>query len=654
MLTHKIFNYVKNIIPKISETELIALRSGTVSLDGDLFNGKVDLDKLKKIKTSQKFPKKNLSELLDRHGDDIVYPNKNYPDIIETIAKNKFFSFIINEKYGGYNLTTNEMSNILTEITSVNPGLGVTIMVPNSLGPGELLENYGTPQQKEKYLPGLVDASYIPCFGLTGPNNGSDALGEIDTGVVMEKNGEKIIKININKRYITLAPIANLVGLAFDLHDPDGLLEKGQGKPGITLALLENNHAGLKQETYHNPSNSGFPNGTLKGSLEIKLNQVIGGEKQIGNGWKMLMECLAAGRGICLPATAQASSKTATYGVYHYAKHRKQFNIPLVNMEGVSNKLIEMFYHTWCIQSSISLTNNLLDSGEKPAVISAIMKQQTTDRGKIVLDHAMDIYAGSAICLGENNFLQKFYTSAPVGITVEGSNTLTRNLIIFGQGLNKSHPFIYPVYESCINNDIENFKKNFWNIARHSIKLYFSSLIPLSHDELDIQTKYFANLSNFVALLGGSLKKNQSISGDMADILSNLYLAYSVRWYHQQNPISEKLTNYCISRLLMENRITFNRVIDNYPNKLKYMLLPFKNTPNSLDYQDNRNIMEEISKNSKILDKIGENVWKETPFFNKIHQLENLDIDSLEYQNVYNQLVSVGEYPISKIDDSKE
>lgn len=648
MLKNKVFSAIKKIVPKISNTELIALRCGTVSLDGDIFKGYVDHSKIpdSSFSDSDKFPRSRINNMLGKWKDTQVYPNENINELISDIQKNQLFGFIIDEKYGGSQLSTREMSNILTEVTSVNPGLGVTVMVPNSLGPGELLQHYGTEEQKNKYLPKLVTAEYIPCFGLTGPNNGSDALGSIDTGVVKIKDGRKIIELEINKRYITLAPIANLVGLAFDLKDPDNLLEEGEA--GVTLALLEKGHPGLKQETYHNPANAGFPNGTLKGKLEINLDQVIGGEKQVGNGWKMLMECLAAGRGICLPATALASSKVCTYGTYLYSKHRKQFNIPLIKMEGVNNKLVDMIYQTWCIQASIGLSNHLLDSGEKPSVISAIMKQQTTDRGKLVIDHAMDIYAGSAICLGENNFIEKFYRSAPVGITVEGSNTLTRNLIIFGQGLNKSHPYVYPVYQSIVDDDIDQFWTNFKQIVSHSISLYSKSVVSIANSKLEQQTTEFANLANFVALLGGSLKKNQSISGDMADILSNLYLGHALVWYQNQNQISQKLTTYCISRLIEENNVTFNRVIDNYPSNLRYLLLPLKKNIKSSNYDDKRDILIEIENNNAIMSEISKNIYKDTPYFNKIEKLEQLDNESSEYRKIYQDLVSVGEWKINQ------
>ena len=264
-----------------------------------------------------------------------------------------------------------------------------------------------------------------------------------------------MIKVKLNKRYITLAPVANLMGIAFNLRDDDNLI----GKSGVTVALVERNHPGLIQDTHHNPLDVGFPNGTIKGEFYIELDQVIGGEKNIGNGWKMLMECLSAGRGVSLPASANASSKVASIGIYNYIKIREQFKLPLMKMEAIQEKFNRMITDTWIILSSVKLTNDILDSGKSPAVISAIMKQQCTERGRNVLNEAMDIHGGAAICKGYSNFLEKYYKSAPIGITVEGSNTLTRSLIIFGQGLNKSHPYIFPILDSVLNDDLNSFKK---------------------------------------------------------------------------------------------------------------------------------------------------------------------------------------------------
>ena len=633
-----IFKQIKEIIPKISETELIALNSGNTSLDRSIFKGKVILPSI--AKTNDLFDVSKVDNLLKKYGDEVIYPNNKSKEMFDYIGKNKFLSLIIDEKYGGKKSSVNTMSNMLTKITTKNPSLGVTIMVPNSLGPGELLSHYGTEEQKNKYLPGLANGDYIPCFGLTGPNNGSDAAGPIDKGKVVLLDNRPVIEVTINKRYITLAPVSNLIGLAFKLEDPNGLLSSG--REGITVALIESSHPGLIKETHHNPLNAGFPNGTLKGTFKIELDQIIGGEQNCGNGWKMLMECLAAGRGICLPATANAASKVSTFGVFHYGMNRRQFNIPLIKMEGVQNKFVDMLYNTWLIQSSISLTNNILDNGDKPAVISAIMKQQTTDRARDVINNGMDIHAGSAICLGENNFIEKFYRSSPIGITVEGSNTLTRNLIIFGQGLNKSHPYIYPILENILNDDLESFKQNFKNIVNHSLSMYGKSWL-FNSDILEKQTIQFANLANFVALKGGAIKKEQSLSADMADLLSNIYIGYGVKWYDQNNNVSDKLTKYCIDRLTNENQLIINRIVDN-SGLLKLFLFQMKSNPKSVSYDLNREIINEVINNKKIMNEIKKDIYMTDTVLEKLEKLTNLDNKSNEYKEIYDDVIQVAEY----------
>ena len=635
-----IFNKIKTIVPKISKTELIALRTGTVSIDRDIFKGNVTLEP--RIKKQYKFDKSNIKNIVDYVGTKKIYPNPEYKSLFNYIGKNNFFSFVIPEKYGGLDISNRETSEIITEIASVNPALGVSVMVPNSLGPGELLVHYGTEEQKNRYLPKLATGELIPCFGLTGPNNGSDALGAIDKGILTNKNGKRVIKLSINKRYITLAPVSNLIGIAFNLEDPDNLLE--EGSTGTTLILLEKDYPGLEQLTHHNPLNAGFPNGTLKGDLEVDLDTIIGGESKAGNGWKMLMECLAVGRGISLPASANASSKMTTYSIYNYSKHRKQFNMPLIKMEGVQNKLVDMVYNTWLIHCSIDLTNHLLDKGEKPAIISAIMKQQTTDRARNVINDGVDIYGGSAICLGENNFIEKYHRLTPIGITVEGSNVLTRNLIIYGQGLNKSHPYIYKLYDSIVTNNIDDFKTNFNGIAKDMVIKYFSSLFNLNKPSLQKQTILFSCLNNFVALLGGEIKKNQSISADMADILSNLYLAYAVEFTEMNDKTSRELSDYCINRLVKENNVIINRVIDNYPGKLKYLLKLLQIPNSSYKYQNNRDLIQELEINTKIMDKIKHGLYLDQPILNTIEQLNRKDIGEKDYLLNYNKLINVGEF----------
>ena len=637
-----LFNFVKSKIPRLSSTELIALKSGNTSLDRQILLGKVSLPK--KLVSDQKFPQSKLDELSNSFDASRVYPNDNNNKWIKYLAKNKYFSFLIHEDYGGIKLSTHELSDLLTKVASLDPALGVSVMVPNSLGPGELLTHYGTQEQKEKYLPQLADGTYIPCFGLTGPYNGSDATGSIDEGEVIDVNGKPMIKVNINKRYITLAPVANLMGIAFNLKDPNNLL----GKSGVTVALLERDHEGLIQNTHHNPMNAGFPNGTIKGEFIFDPSQVIGGPDNIGNGWKMLMECLSAGRGISLPATANASSKVASFGIINYIKLREQFKIPLSKMEAIQEKVNSMVYNTWIIQSAVCLTNTILDQGNSPAVLSAIMKQQTTERGREVLNHALDIHGGAGICLGYSNFLEKFYRAAPIGITVEGSNTLTRSLIIFGQGLNKSHPHIFPILESVLDNDERKFKKEFNNIVSHSLKLYASTfnltnLFPGVPKILEKQILDFACLTNFVALKGGVLKSEQMLSGAMADIFSNLYLALSVQYYHNETNASAQLTNYIIQRLMRENQQSINNVVDNLGIQ-RFLLQHLKANVPSISFDDERKIFSEIINNDNILNEIKKNIVLDNNILDDLSKANNLPKESNEYKILRDKIINVGEF----------
>ena len=654
----KLFLQVKKIIPKISDTELIALRSGGVSIDRDIFSGIVNLHKLQKNKKELSDKEDTIinyltNDTLYNIGKQKLYPNKNIFNILKLLGQNGYLSMIIDKQYNGNKLSITAQSKIITKISSFNPSLGVVVMVPNSLGPGELLQHYGTDNQKKYFLPKLAIGDMIPCFGLTGPNNGSDATGEIDEGVMSMINGKKTITIKLNKRYITLAPVANLIGIAFKLKDPDGYLEKG--KEGITLALIEKDHPGLLQNTYHNPNNAGFPNGTIKGTIDIKVDSIIGGEEKAGHGWQMLMECLAVGRGVSLPSSSNGASKSITFGIHNYIKHRKQFKMNIGNMEAVKEKYIDMFYNTWVINSSVAFMNHILDEGSVPSVLTAIMKQQTTERSRIILNHGMDIYAGSGICLGDNNFMTDFYNSSPVGITVEGSNTLTRGLIIFGQGLNKSHPHIYNIFDSIQNNDVAKFTNNFNNMVKDVVINYSKSIIPNIHyntnivNRLTLLTVKFSNLTNFIALLGGKIKSKQMISGEMADILSNIYLAHSLIWFHNNYTDNELtlLRDFCINKLCNEAEYKLNNVIDNYPNNfIKFLLYPTKCILKKNKYEDVNIMYDFINNNKKVIDIVKEDIYYNDTILSKLDQLNNLDKNSNEYKILYQEIISVGEYQI--------
>jgi alkylation response protein AidB-like acyl-CoA dehydrogenase len=656
-----LFHKIKSIIPPLSETEKIALRSGGVHIDQSIFKGKVCLKnyipRREHNELDEMTPK--VERVIDYVKDAVLYPNSSIQHILTVCGKEKLLGMIIDKQYGGTKLSVSTQSKLLTKLSAANPSLGVTIMVPNSLGPGELLQHYGTKEQKEKYLPGLADGTYIPCFGLTGPHNGSDATGKMDRGIIIKTDEKKLsVRVTINKRYITLAPVSNLVAVAVQVSDPDNHLQ-GKSKDGVTIFLLEtNNTPNLLQETYHDPNDAGFPNGTLKGTLDIPLENTIGGPEKIGHGWPMLMECLAVGRGVSLPATANASSKMCTTAMLYYIQHRTQFKIPLSKMEAIQDKFMNMFFHTWTIQSSVTFTNYILDSQCTPSVITAIMKQQTTEKARKVLLDGMDIYAGSGICKGPNNIFSKFYQAAPISVTVEGSNILTRSLIIFGQGLNKSHPSIFPILSAIESKDYDKFGKEITSLTEHVITQYVKSLQPMplsnrSDDRLALLTTKFANLSNFVALLGGGIKSKQILSGKMADILSNIYMAYSVMWFHDYFLTLEKkeletIRNYCIHRLCSEIETDLNQVIQMFPIRpLKPLLFLNYTYPNTMVHtHDQKTVYSKLLKSETVKQKLMEDISVKNTVVEKLIHLDQIPKSNLRYDILYNDIISVGEYPI--------
>ena len=652
---NQLFRFVKKMIPKISETELIALRSGGVNMDRHIFEGQVSPSfrwkRPPKITTIEMDLLDKANELLLKVGTQPIYPNPHVHNILEQVGREGFFSLIIDPIYGGKKMSISSQSTLLSRVSSHNPALGVVMMVPNSLGPGELLQHYGTEEQKDRYLPGLASGDYVPCFGLTGPHNGSDATGQIDHGVVRRaEDGSLVVETDLNKRYITLAPVSNLVGVAVHVDDPDHLLS--EGRPGITLFLLEKGFPGLRQDTHHIPNHAGFPNGTLKGKVQIPLTQCIGGPSCIGDGWKMLMECLAVGRGVSLPATALATAKTLCYGTTLYAKHRTQFKLPLSKMEAVQEKLAAIHFQALVIDAAVKYTNTILDEGSTPSVLTAVMKQQTTERARKILQDGMDIVAGSAICVGENNFFTKFYQSAPVGITVEGSNTLTRGLIIFGQGLNKSHPHIFHIFDAIQQNDEHQFRKAFHAMLKHCFFNYFLAWQqPGGTDadyRLEVLTRKFANLCNFVALLGGQIKGRQMLSGEMADIFSNLYLAHCLVWYgdvylNEEHPLE---IDYCIHKLCHEAEEKVNRVIKNHPMVMaRWLLWPTKSRKVSeQSFETQLQFLQRLMESPLWRRMLRQDIFINSTPFMDLEVLEKLPKDTSDYKNRYEKVISVGEF----------
>src|SRR6478735_12506607 len=481
----------------------------------------------------------------------IRHQDKEIPqDVWAFVKKHGFLGMLISKEHGGLGFSAQAQSLILGKISSRSPDVVTIIMVPNSLGPGELIEKYGTDEQKHYYLPRLARGEDVPCFSLTGPTSGSDAATMRDIGTVVRgtwKGAETVgIKLSWDKRYITLGPKATLVGLAFRLFDEDNLLGKGEDV-GITVALIPADHPGVNIGRRHLPSGSAFPNGPNWGKdVFIPMDWVIGGDKMAGQGWRMLMECLAAGRSISLPSSSAAGAKSLLRNTSAYARIRKQFDLPIGKMEGLEEPLARMVEAAYVNEAARGVTASMVSRGERPSVISAIMKYQTTERMRRSLNDAMDLHGGRGVCDGPANYLQSAYQMMPVGITVEGANILTRSLITFAQGALRSHPYLYKEIEACQDDNqqrgLARFDAAFCDHLSFSLSNTFGALfhnlsfglfgsVPDKaygtaewYRQLWRAARNFAFVADLtVAVLGGGLKHKQKVTGRLADALSELY-----------------------------------------------------------------------------------------------------------------------------------
>jgi acyl-CoA dehydrogenase len=630
MLSTRFFNFAKKLVPRISETERIALTCGSIGFDREIFSGNPNYNSLLKYDVSlsdaeDKFLNKTLNDICSKVNDYQIMKTQNIQDSnLDNLKKSGIFGMLINPEMGGLNFSTHARSQIVQKLSSRSGSLGVVAMVPNSLGPGELLIKYGNQEQKDKYLPKLSSGEMIPCFGLTSWAAGSDAAGSmIDKGVVKSKKGKLYIDLSVNKRYITLAPIADLVGLAFKLEDPHKLLK--DGKEGITLVILEKDKfPNMQIGNRHDPLGAAFPNGTIYAkNMEIPMDTVIGGEEMCGNGWRMLMECLSEGRAVSLPATAVGASKLATVGTGAYSRVRQQFRTPIADMEGVQEKIADMVKDTFIITSGQFLTNALLDNGEKPSVISAVLKQQATERARGVLNHGMDIMGGAGICMGPNNILASSYIQSPIGITVEGSNTLTRSLIIFGQGLMRSHPYLFNMVDSIVEDNKKMFYENLRGLVSDSIKntlLSISPKIPTNDPKKQLiqLSRSFALTSNMMLLMGKKFKTSEMLSGRLADIFGNIYLSYSLLWYHEKycpkDSQTDKLLKYCLNSLMYDIQEDFYEVSANYPNSLvgtyiKMVSFPYGKRFSKSTDEEKREISDLVTNPSGVFELLKENIY---------------------------------------------
>ncbi len=540
-----------NFLPKISETEQTAIEAGTVWVEGELFSGKPDFKRIlsepypELTKDEQEFLDGPVEKLCSLVNDWDVFVEKDFTEEAWTFMReNGFFGLIIPKKYGGHEFSATAHSAIVAKLTSRCGPLAITVMVPNSLGPAELLMHYGTQKQKDYYLPRLAAGVEMPCFALTEPNAGSDAGGMTSHGEVFKGEDDKLyLRLNWNKRYITLAAISTVLGLAFKLRDPDNLLGKGEDL-GITCALIPSDTDGVILGQRHDPLGVPFYNCPTYGEdVVVPIDAIIGGKEGAGNGWRMLMESLAVGRGISLPSQSAGGAKLATRAVGAYASIRKQFGLTIGKFEGIEEPMARIGGYTYLMEAARKYTTGGLDKGAKPAVVTAIAKYNFTELAREIVNDAMDVVGGAGISRGPRNIFAHSYFALPIAITVEGANILTRTLMIFGQGAIRCHPYAYNEINALMNKDAKAFDENFWShighVGRNKARAFLLSITrgrlagsPVSGPSAKYFRKlawtsasfaFFADIA--MGSYGGGLKMKEKIAGRYADILSFMYLS---------------------------------------------------------------------------------------------------------------------------------
>jgi acyl-CoA dehydrogenase len=605
LITRPFMRAYLKLLPPMSQTEKEALDAGTVWWDGELFTGAPNWSKLLSAKPPQLSPAEQAfldgpCEELCRMLDDwnITHERADLPPQVWEFLKTRgFFAMIIPKKYGGLEFSAYAHSCVLAKISSRSATTSSTVAVPNSLGPAELLNHYGTDEQKSYYLPRLARGEEVPCFALTGPRAGSDASSIPDTGTVCRGiwQGREIIglKLNFSKRYITLAPVATVIGLAFRMFDPDKLLG-GKSDIGITCALIPRNTPGVTIGRRHFPLNVPFQNGPVLGrDVFVPLDFIIGGPKMAGSGWRMLVEQLSVGRCISLPSNATGGAKAAVWATGAYARIRNQFNTPVGRFEGVEAVIARMVGLTYTMDAARSVTAGAIDGGEKPSVPSAMLKYHVTEMGRQVANDAMDVHGGKGICLGPRNYLGRGYQIVPVAITVEGANLLTRNLIIFGQGAVRCHPFVLREMAAARNPDraagVEEFDRALFGHIGFSISNAVRSfLMALTHARFTRApvegptARYYQHIVRFSAsfafavdvamlTLGGYLKRKENLSARLGDVLSCMYLASMVLKHHENQGRREEdlvVVEWACRNLLYHAQEQLHGFLRNFPNAL--------------------------------------------------------------------------------------
>lgn len=616
LITKPVFRVAKRALPSLSNTEREAIEAGDVWWDADLFTGNPDWAKLLAFPAAALSdeeaaflagPVEQLCHMVDDWQVNWELHDLS-PEVWAFLKANKFFAVIIPKEYGGLGFSAYAHSEVIRKLSSRSLSTAVTAMVPNSLGPGELLLQFGTKAQQDYWLPRLARAEEIPCFGLTSPEAGSDAASMIDSGIVSrgQFDGQDVLGIRLNwhKRYITLGPIATVLGLAFKLHDPDHLIGERE-EIGITLALVPTNLRGVEIGRRHFPAMHVFQNGPNWGhDVFIPMDHVIGGIDQVGKGWKMLMSALAAGRGISLPSLSAAGAAFSAKATGEYARVREQFHVPIAEFGAIEERLGRLAATAYLLDAARRMTCAAIDAGHKPAVVTAIMKSQATDRMRVSVNDAMDVHGGKGIMEGPLNYLGSLYRGIPIGITVEGANIVTRSLIQFGQGAIRSHPYLLKEMMALQDDDrtrgLDAFDRLFWGHVAHSFantmrawtRAWTGGIFAPAPDvgtparfyrQLGRYTSAFALAVDLALLsLGGGLKRQEMLSARFGDVLSELYLSSAAlkRWHDEGCQTDDfPLLEWCMESSFATIETRLDEIIVNFPSRpvaclLRFIVLP--------------------------------------------------------------------------------
>ncbi|ROV60874.1 acyl-CoA dehydrogenase [Vibrio ponticus] len=679
LISRKALTLFRKVLPAMSQTEKEALDAGTVWWEAELFKGKPDWNKLHAIKA----PKLSAEEqaFLEGPVEEVCAMVSDYqvtheladlpPEVWQYLKDHKFFAMIIKKQYGGLEFSAYAQSLVLQKLTGVSGVLSSTVGVPNSLGPGELLQHYGTKEQKDYYLPRLAQGKEIPCFALTSPEAGSDAGAIPDYGIVCygDWQGEQVLGMRLtwNKRYITLAPVATVLGLAFKLRDPDGLLGE-QKDLGITCALIPTHLKGVEIGNRHFPLNVPFQNGpTRANDLFVPMNYIIGGEKMAGQGWRMLVECLSVGRGITLPSNSTGGIKTAALATGAYARIRRQFKQPIGHMEGVEEPLARLAGNAYVMDAASELTVAGIDLGEKPSVISAIVKYHCTHRGQASIIDAMDIVGGKGICMGPSNFLARGYQGAPIAVTVEGANILTRSMIIFGQGAIRCHPYVLNEMEAAYSEQSDALEKFDAALAGH-VSFTISNLVRsfwlgltdgrFSSSPVNDQTRrYYQQLNRYsaniallsdisMAVLGGSLKRKERLSARLGDVLSQLYLGSATLKRFDiegRNAQDLPLVHWGMQDSLHQTEQAIEGLLANFPNRavatlLKFIVMPLGRTRKAPSDKLDSQVAQLLQTPSETRSRLGRNQYLTASEFNPAGRIEQALKVILEAEPVFDKV----------------